>query len=166
MKTLILVRHAKSSWDYPHLSDFDRPLNKRGKRDTPRMADYLVKQGIQAEHFVSSPAKRAIVTAKTIWDQQLSMHSIIEDQRLYHASSSEILSVVREQETGVTTMMIFGHNPGFTDCANRLASTSIDNIPTCGVVGIRFEVNSWNEVNFGGGSRLFLLLPKTLNVRA
>ncbi|MEM8895211.1 MAG: histidine phosphatase family protein [Bacteroidota bacterium] len=160
MKTLILVRHAKSSWDYPYLADFDRPLNKRGERDAPRMAAYLESQDIQAGHFVSSPANRALTTAKTIKEKQQSANQIIEDRSLYHASSSEILRVVQNQDTPESVMMIFGHNPGFTDCANRLGNISIDNVPTCGVVGINFNVDTWSAIDFGKGEMLYFHFPK------
>ncbi len=120
MKTLILVRHAKSSWAYPHLSDFDRPLNGRGKRDAPRMGRYLAERGIHADLIVSSPANRAITTARTIQEYQVSPKPrIVEERSLYHASAATILRVVQAQPDDVNSLMIFGHNPGFTDCANQ-----------------------------------------------
>lgn len=161
MKTLILVRHAKSSWDYPHLSDFDRPLNGRGERDAPRMGIYLEENGIHADLIVSSPANRALTTARTIQQHQTSTQPhIIDERSLYHASASAILRIVQSQSETVNHLMIFGHNPGFTACANQMADTYIDNIPTCGVVGIQFGVNSWSEVAFGGGKQLYFYFPK------
>ncbi|MEQ9300827.1 MAG: histidine phosphatase family protein [Cyclobacteriaceae bacterium] len=161
MKTLILIRHAKSSWDYPHLSDFDRPLNGRGKRDAPRMGSYLAEQSIHADLIVSSPANRAITTARTIQEYQTSSKpELIEEHPLYHASASAILRVVQRQSETADHLMIFGHNPGFTDFANQLTDHYIDNIPTCGVVGIEFEADSWTEVAIGDGRQLYFHFPK------
>ncbi|MEQ8715152.1 MAG: histidine phosphatase family protein [Cyclobacteriaceae bacterium] len=161
MKTLILVRHAKSSWDYPQLSDFDRPLNGRGKRDAPRMGRYLAERDIHADLIVSSPANRAITTARTIQEYLVSpMPRIAEEPSLYHASAATILRVVQAQPDDVNSLMIFGHNPGFTDCANQLSGSYIENIPTCGVVGIEFDVNSWPVVEFGTGHQLYFHFPK------
>lgn len=160
MKTLILVRHAKSSWDEPHLRDFDRPLNGRGKRDAPRMARYLADIGIHADLLVSSPANRAITTAKAIAGGQPGNPEVIEEPRLFHAGASEILRVINEQPDSATTLMIFGHNPGFTDAANLLCDGDIDNIPTCGVVGVGFDVARWSAVEFGAGQQLYFYFPK------
>ena len=161
MKTLILVRHAKSSWDYPNLSDFDRPLNGRGKRDAPGMGRYLAEQGIHADLIVSSPANRAITTARVIQEHQgRPKPAMVEERSLYHASASTILRVVQSQPEGVNSLMVFGHNPGFTDCANRLCDGDIDNIPTCGVVGIRFDVSRWSDVGFGDGEQQYFYSPK------
>lgn len=163
MKTVILVRHAKSSWDYPQLSDFDRPLNGRGKRDAPRIGKYLTEQGIHADLIVSSPANRAITTARVIQEYQISPKPrIIEEQSLYHASAAAILRVVQAQPDSFNSLMIFGHNPGFTDCANQLTDSYIENIPTCGVVGVQFDVDSWLAVGFGIGNRLFFSYPKSI----
>ena len=161
MKTLILVRHAKSSWDYPQLSDFDRPLNGRGKRDAPRMGRYLAERSIHADLIVSSPANRAITTANAIQEYQRSPKPrIVEERSLYHASAATILRVVQAQPDDVNSLMIFGHNPGFTDCANQLSDSYIENVPTCGVVGIEFDVNSWSVVEFGTGHQLYFHFPK------
>lgn len=161
MKTLILVRHAKSSWDDPHLTDFDRPLSGRGKRDAPKMAEYLASKNIRADLIVSSPANRAITTAQIIQEYQPAPKpAIVLERSLYHASASSILNVVQDQPDAAGTLMIFGHNPGFTDFANQLTDAYIENIPTCGVVGIQFEIDKWSDVKFGCGEQLYFYFPK------
>lgn len=163
MKTLILVRHAKSSWDDPRLADFDRPLNGRGKRDVPKMAEYLASKDIHADLIVSSPANRAITTAQIIQEYQPSPKpAIIQERSLYHASVSSILNVVQDQPDAAATLMIFGHNPGFTDCANQLTDAYIENIPTCGVVGIQFQIDSWAQAGDNVGVNIFFYTPKAI----
>lgn len=162
MKTLYLVRHAKSSWDYPELSDFDRPLNHRGERDAPRMGQYLNGLNIRPYLLLSSPANRALTTAKKIATIIGYTSQVATDDRIYHAGSSSLLSVVQDQDDQMDSLMLFGHNPGFTDFANALANENIDNIPTAGACQIDFDVQNWNEVDFGKGRMIFFQYPKGL----
>ncbi len=159
MKTLFLIRHAKSSWSF-NLPDHDRPLGKRGRRDVLKMGKYLSTNQEAPEVFISSTASRAFYTALHICDQfHVDEGNIQLDKRLFHAGSNEILEVIRSA-SNCDRLSIFGHNPGFTDCANRLANISIDNIPTCGVVGISFDINEWRDVEFGKGKQEFFYTPK------
>ena len=161
MKTLYLVRHAKSSWDYPHLSDHDRPLNGRGKRNAPEMGARLASRGIKPDLMISSSAKRARRTANAIAAEVgYAKGDIIRTKYLYHAGEHEMLSLVQKQHDEAPTLMLFGHNPGFTGFANALADTDIDNIPTSGVAAIQFDVDSWKDVDFGKGELLFFDYPK------
>ncbi len=161
MKTLYLVRHAKSSWDNPSLSDFERPLNDRGKRDAPEIGKRLLNKGIMPELMLSSPAQRALTTCRLIAkvigypDQK-----IATDSAIYHAGESALLRIVQQTSDEYRSLMLFGHNPGFTDFANELANTDIYNIPTCGVFVCSFEVDKWQEIRFGNGQLLFFDYPK------
>ena len=153
-KTLYIARHAKSSWKDMSLSDFKRPLNKRGKRDTPFMANLLKEKGITPELILSSPAKRAKKTAKRY-------HKIIGgelrfDEVIYHASTMNLFYLVQEVFQSLDNVMIVGHNPEFTALNDMLSNKSIFNIPTAGVVGIVFE----DEVALYKGKQLFFEYPK------
>jgi len=153
-KTLYIARHAKSSWDDMTLSDFERPLNKRGKRDAPFMATLLKEKGIKPELILSSPAKRAKTTAKHY-------HAALGgelrfDERIYEASAMSLLYLVQEAFKKVDTLMVVGHNPGLTALNDMLSDESIYNIPTAGVVGISFD----EEVAVHNGEQLFFEYPK------
>ena len=121
MKTIYLVRHAKSSWDDPFQDDFDRPLNERGRTDAPRMARRLKEKEIHPDLLLSSPAARAISTCKVIAETAGYHHNQIKtDSRLYHASEETLLQIVKKLSDEIDVVMIFAHNPGLTDFANRL----------------------------------------------
>jgi len=159
MKTLYLVRHAKSSWDYD-LDDFDRPLNKRGEFDAPLMGKIMFEKGIKPDYILSSPASRAIKTA-TIFAEQLKYQKQVGTQHsLYHASAANLLQAVKNTKHDVQQLMLFGHNPGLTSFANQLTTDIIDNIPTCGIYAITFEANSWSEIALKKGKLLFYDYPK------
>ncbi len=161
MKTLYMVRHAKSSWDNLSLTDHDRPLNNRGKRNAPEMGQRLKSKGILPDLLISSTAKRAKSTAKQISKKiGYSENDIEWTSDLYHANENSIVDLVRNQDDNHDTIMIFGHNPGFTDCLNLLSGAGIYNIPTCGVAVIDLDVKSWREVAPGRGSLIFYDYPK------
>jgi len=153
-KTLYIARHAKSSWKDISLSDFERPLNTRGKRDVPFMANILHQKGIQPELILSSPAKRAQKTAK--YYQETLGGELRFDERIYEASSMSLLYLVQEALKSVDSVMIVGHNPGFTALNDMLSDKSIYNIPTSGVIGIVFE----DEPAAHQGKQLFFEYPK------
>lgn len=161
MKTLYLIRHAKSSWDNLQLKDFDRPLNKRGQRDAPFMGNILHKKNVQADLLLSSPANRAISTARIIAHAlHYSLENIVTNQGLYHASAYDILTIIRAVSNQHNNLLVFGHNPGFTYLSNALANCQIANVPTTGIVCIQFEVNNWTEVDSGKGKLVFFDYPK------
>jgi len=145
MKTITILRHAKSSWKDSSLSDHDRPLNKRGKRDAPVMAARIQQAGIRPSLILCSPAARAWTTAKLI-AQEISYPSefLQRDERLFHAGVRRIIDVLSEQDVGFNSIMIVGHNPGFTDFANYLVPGLTHNIPTCGVVSVLVDTDDWN----------------------
>jgi len=159
-KTLYIVRHAKSSWDFPHLDDHDRPLNKRGKKAAPLMGRRLKQKKVQPDRVVSSTAKRARNTCRLIVRELgFTESSVILEDDLYDFGMAGPLSVIQRQPT-CNSLMIFGHNPAFTSLANFLAGLGIDNVPTAGVVAIQFDIDSWSEVDGGSGTLLFFDYPK------
>lgn len=161
MKTIYLVRHAKSSWDDPSLRDFDRPLNDRGKNDAPRMGKRLRKRGILPDLILSSSAKRARSTAKRIAETLGYPEKEIQlTDTLYHAEPEVILSVIHRLPDSCNSVMLVGHNPGLTDFANEFLGVRIDNVPTCGVVAAQFDVRSWKDVGEAQGRFLFFDYPK------
>lgn len=161
MKRLYLNRHAKSSWDNSDLSDFDRPLNKRGKRDAPFMGKILSETVKKPDLIYSSPANRAITTARIIADCfKYNVIDIVEDEKIYESAVSSILKIINNTDDKFETIMIFGHNPTFTMLSNYLSDKSIPNIPTSGFVQIDFNLNSWNEIEGGTGKLILFEYPK------
>jgi phosphohistidine phosphatase len=162
MKRLTLVRHAKSDWSLPGQNDWDRPLNKRGQRDAPEMARRLRSRRLRPDLILSSPAVRALTTA-TVMARELKVPAalVLQDERLYLASPPDLLSAIRELGGDARHLMVFGHNPGLTECANRLsAGDQIDNLPTCGVFTAQFEIATWGELDWHSGSGAEFDYPK------
>lgn len=147
VRELILVRHAKSSWRDPSLDDHSRPLNKRGKRDAPEMGDRLARLGYKPDLIISSTAVRALETARTIARKLgYPRERILEEEGIYHASVEGLIGVISNVDDSVETLMLFGHNPGFTQLANLLGPRGIFNMPTCAVLHLRFDTMSWNAM--------------------
>ena len=161
MLTLFLCRHAKSSWDEPGLSDKDRPLNARGKNDAPMMGRMLENREENPDLIISSPAERAFKTAKLISDEiGYRQKDIIVDNRIYMAGIDDFIEVLKECRSKDTTIMIFSHNYGITDFANYICSSRIDNIPTCGIVKIKFEFSNWEKIKKEKGKLEYFIYPK------
>jgi phosphohistidine phosphatase len=163
MKRLTLVRHAKSDWSLPGQDDWDRPLNKRGQRDAPDMARRLRSRRLKPELILSSPAVRALTTA-TVMARELKVPAahVLQDERLYLASPADLLAVIRDLGGEARHLMVFGHNPGLTECANRLsAGDQIDNLPTCGMFTAQFDIKAWGELDWGGGRDAEFDYPKS-----
>ena len=145
MKTLTLVRHAKSSWKDSNLSDRERPLNKRGEHDAPIMGQRIVAAGIRPSLILCSPAARAWATAKVLAREiGYPVEFLQRENTLYLASVENILDVLVEQDAEFNNVMIVGHNPGLTSFANYLVPGITNNLPTCGVVSVNFEQEEWN----------------------
>ncbi len=145
MKSLTIVRHAKSSWKDTSLPDRDRPLNKRGERDAPRMGRRIAEAGIRPSLIVSSPAVRAWTTAKIVAREiGYPLEFLQREDDLYLASVNEILDVLVSQDAGFNSIMLFGHNPGLTDFANYLVPGITNNLPTAGVVSVSFDQDDWS----------------------
>lgn len=162
MKTIILVRHAKSSWKNPSLDDFDRPLSKRGKRNAPFMGEKLKQRKIIPDLVLSSPAKRARKTAAAVARTlDYPKKKIMFFDKMYHASARYLFELLKGLGDDSETVMLFGHNPSFNDLADLLLKRNpIDNIPTSGVCCISFAVNQWQKVEEGGGEIVFFDFPK------
>ncbi len=161
MKTLYLIRHAKSNWDNPYLRDIERPLNARGNRDAPVMGKRLANNNTMPGLLLSSPAERALTTCKIIAQEiGYPAKDIRQDAQLYHATAEELLSVVKRLQDIHNRVWLFGHNPGLTDFANTLTHASIENIPTCGVVACTFDVTHWKEIAPETGTLVFFDFPK------
>ena len=144
MKVLTLIRHAKSSWKDPGLPDWDRPLNKRGKRDAPAIGQRLAERGSFAELVISSSALRALATAEAIAEEiDYPWTEIVADERLYGADLSEWLEIIRGFDDALDRVMCVGHNPGLTELASYFSSEGVGHVPTCGVVELRFDVWRW-----------------------
>ena len=147
MKTLILMRHAKSDWDDFNASDFDRELNARGKRDAPLMGYRLAACAIQPDAFMVSTACRAKSTAELMVPALgFSLAEIDWRDELYLASPSAMKSVIRQTADHVQTLALLAHNPGITELVNQLAGTDISNVPTCGVITLELPVDHWIDV--------------------
>ena len=161
MKTIYFIRHAKSSWKDMSLKDFDRPLNKRGLRDAPFMANLMKEKGIQPDAIVSSPANRAYTTA-TYFARALNidLDNIIKEEAIYEAYYSTIISIVQKQSDQIDTLLVFGHNPGFTDVANFFTRNYTDNIPTCGIIEISADIKKWSDLDDETGKVVNFFYPK------
>lgn len=161
MKTLYLIRHAKSSWADPGLDDIHRPLNHRGKRDAPFMGSLLQQQGVQPDMIYSSPAKRARKTAKKIARKVgYPVTGIEQHAGIYTSDMQSLLTVIRETGDAVETLFLVGHNFVITDLAEYLTAKPLGNIPTCGVVGISFACDSWAKIAASEGVLLLFDYPK------
>jgi phosphohistidine phosphatase len=163
MKRLILIRHAKSSWDDPTLSDHDRPLASRGLADAPKMAIRLSKRDIQADLLISSTALRAITTAQSVANAlRYPVEEIVSEGSLFHASSRSILKYLRSQDDKHNTILIFGHNPGFTDLVTYLGG-EIENLPTSGQFGFKLNSTQWADLKPEMVDIWFFDYPKNKN---
>ncbi len=129
------------------LPDRRRPLNKRGKRDAPEMGKRLARRGLQVDRILSSPATRAIKTARLMAEAlAYSKEEIVTDGRIYPGDTEELMAVIHDCEDNLHTVMLVGHNPGLTDLVNHLGTQRIENVPTCGVVEMRFDVERWHQI--------------------
>ncbi|MCE9615720.1 MAG: histidine phosphatase family protein [Lentisphaerae bacterium] len=152
MKRLYLVRHAKSSWQESTLSDFDRPLNRRGERDAPQMAERLARRGVRPDRLLSSGAVRAITTARVLAEAlKYPASAIEENNRIYEADAGDLLAIVRALDRQWDTVMVVGHNPAMTDLVNALTDEIVENVPTCGIMEIVFDGDDWAGIDIGGG---------------
>ncbi|WP_143309421.1 SixA phosphatase family protein [Chitinophaga vietnamensis] len=162
MKTLLLIRHAKSSWNDPDMDDFDRPLNKRGKMNAPEMANRLIVRGMVPELIISSPAKRTRTTAKIMAGEwKYPKQAILLEEELYLCYASTFLKVITKIDDDFNAVAIFAHNPGITDFANYLTEEiRIDNVPTSGIFAIEADTPSWKDFDRAKKHFLFFDYPR------
>jgi phosphohistidine phosphatase len=162
MKTLLLIRHAKSSWDQPGLSDFDRPLNERGKKDAPLMAKRVKEKGIELDHLISSPAKRARKTAKYFAEEfGFKKDDIKLVEELYEATQAEFFHTIKDINDKYNNVALFSHNPGLTDFVSSLTNVRVDNMPTCSVFALQIKTGNWKD--FVNAEKNFLFFDYPAN---
>jgi len=160
MKTLYLARHAKSFWGDQSIPDFDRPLNKRGKRDAPFMGEVLNDKKIRLDLIISSPSKRTKKTAMEIAAKiGYPEKKIVYNEDLYEASSNTIIKFIKKLDERNQSVMIFAHNPGLTMLNNHISNHYIDNIPTCGIVALQTD-KDWSEIDKNSCKFLFFEYPR------
>ena len=164
MKTLYLLRHAKSSWDNPDLKDFERPLADRGISDLPVMAERFKARNGNVGCIISSPAVRTKATAK-MFAKQIGFPSdeISSNPELYFAGSNMFLKAASLLDDGCEAAMLVGHNPAITDFVNEMAGGDIDNIPTCGLVQLCLPIDAWSEIEFSSAELVDFDYPKKIS---
>jgi phosphohistidine phosphatase len=161
MKTLLLLRHAKSSWDDVALRDFERPLADRGKRDAPRMAEELKHRAPVPDLIISSPAARARQTTQAVVDAGGLSARLEFNDSIYGATSAELMRLIRRLEDAVNCALMVGHNPGFEELVSRLTGSE-ERMPTAALACIEFQIDHWNDLEDGTGRLIWLLTPKRL----
>lgn len=146
-KTLYITRHGKSSWDFEGIADIDRPLSIRGVNNAYLMAERLKAKGLKPELLISSPAIRALHTAEIfVRTLGIDWNSLEINDKLYFSYTNEILEAILHLDNRYSSVMIFGHNPSFTQLANTLLLNPVDNIPTAGMITLVFPLNKWTEL--------------------
>lgn len=161
MKTLYILRHAKSSWDNSDLSDFERPLNERGYGDAPLMGEILKERGFQPALILSSPAKRAEQTAALVRQSAEISGETSFDERIYEASPARLLEVIGEQNNQFDSILLVGHNPGLEGLINFLIG-ELHPMPTAALAVIDLEIENWSEINSVKGVLRTLIRPKEM----
>jgi phosphohistidine phosphatase len=147
MLRLSIVRHAKSSWADAGRPDFERPLNERGRTDAPRMAARLRAEGLVPDRLLSSPALRAITTARIfagVFGHEA--ETVALDSRIYEASVDNLYEVLRTQGSGAAHLMLFSHNPGLSELAMSLAPCPFSDMPTCAVASFDLDIRRWSAL--------------------
>ncbi|HKH62048.1 MAG TPA: histidine phosphatase family protein [Flavitalea sp.] len=164
MKTVLLIRHAKSSWGDLNLPDLERPLNDRGKADAPKMAKRIFNKEINIDTFISSPAKRAKKTAEIFAERYgLKKSDVILVPELYHANDPIYFGTISNAPAKSDSIAIFSHNPGITEFANRLTETRVDNMPTCSIFAVTADIKDWAEFEQAPKKLSFFDFPKSLD---
>ena len=161
MKSIILIRHAKSDWEDNIVKDFDRELSTRGHRTAPKMANHLKMDGFVPDLIISSPAKRAKATANYIIEQlDLDEDKFIYEEDIYEAPVRVLLRIINELPDNCNTVTMVGHNPGLTYLTELITGEEIGNIPTFGVVKINFDFDQWEMVSQATGVLEYFIYPK------
>jgi phosphohistidine phosphatase len=160
MKTITLVRHGKSSWEYD-VSDAERPLKLRGKKDAKLVANQFIKNNLIPKNVYSSPAKRALETCKIFVNElDLSENSITIEESLYDFGGENVVNFIKSLSDDINNVIIFGHNHAFTSITNIFGDRFIDNLPTSGLVKLNFEINNWKDLQ--KGKTELIIIPREL----
>jgi phosphohistidine phosphatase len=163
MKTLYLVRHAKSSWDAPGLADDLRNLLPKGVKKTKLVADYLAREGVKIDLMISSQAVRAYETAKIMAAcLDYPVKQILKDRKIYDGPYDRLLDLIYGTANEVNSLMIFGHNPLITQLANLFLHPGIEDMPTSAVVCLTFQTGKWEEIPASKSEMKFFIYPKML----
>jgi phosphohistidine phosphatase len=161
MKTLYIVRHAKSDKDNPKMEDIDRPLNQRGYADAHAMASKINDTRRNPELIISSPAVRALTTALIFARKfKYDPRKVILEETIYETGTKEYLKIIAGISNEINTAMIFGHNSTITMLVNKLTDPFTDHVPTCAVTAISFPVDDWKEVAMIQGKLVLYDFPK------
>ena len=161
MPALYVLRHAKSDWAVPGTSDFERPLNKRGMKDVPRVGRALQRTGLLPQRVITSPAARALATAEGIAAGLTPAPEVVPDERLYHAGPHASSAVVAELGAGALCVMAVAHNPGMEEWIEMLCGASV-RLPTGGLARIELEIGDWSELKGARGELEWLVTPRLL----
>ncbi|HEX2976946.1 MAG TPA: histidine phosphatase family protein [Bacteroidales bacterium] len=164
MKKIVFVRHGKAEEEYHGINDFERSLTASGKKISSKMADIFALKEKSPGLFISSPAFRAIETAMIFAaHSEISYDSILLRSTLYfNANAENLMELLSEDAAGYDSVTLFGHNPSFSDMAYELCSGGCDQMPKSGVIGISFNVKSWDEITKGTGKQEYFLKPEKL----
>ena len=165
MKTLLLARHGKSDWGDSSVEDFKRPLNARGEEDSPKMASYLQQCGYLINQIISSEATRALATAEEYRKHLTPDQNLITHDDLYLASMKTIVNIVNNIQPNLNSVMLVGHNPGMTEALNFFTHETVDDMSTCSVGVLQFEVENWKDIAQGNGDLLAYETPKKIKNR-
>ncbi len=161
VKNLVIIRHAKSSWDNPAWGDLERPLNERGKRDAPLMGRALREHGVLPDLILSSPAKRARKTAIRIAEAVgYPEDRISVEPAIYLRGLHALVDLIGTLPVSVERAFLIGHNPDLTELVELLTGESIGNLPTCGMVSVEFAVDDWRAAAPANGRMAFFDYPK------
>ena len=161
MKELCLVRHAKSSWKFPKLDDFERPLNKRGRKNAPFMGKMIRRLGFSPDLMITSPASRAAMTARFLaFGINYPLESIQYLASVYESNEMDLMQLIRELDDKFKKVMLIGHNPTLTRLANSIGNLSISNIPTCGVCCVVLGITLWSGIKSKSGELKYFEYPK------
>ena len=150
MKTLYIVRHAKSSWEYEGIEDIDRPLKKRGIKDAHLLSKYLSKQIQRPDVFISSTANRALHTSVIFCENfQYPLSNLKMKRQLYSFSDGYLVKTVKALDDSFNSAIIFSHDHGINTFVNKYGNKPIAHVPTCGVIGIQFDEKHWKNIKKG-----------------
>jgi phosphohistidine phosphatase len=163
MKTVYIVRHAKSSWNSPELTDEKRPLLEKGKKRTKKVIDFLHDKKVTVDYIISSHATRAMETAKILaHGLNYPVDQIKIDPQVYYANGESLMNQFFDMPERFDSVMIVGHNPTLTDFSNKFLKEPIENLPTSGVVSISFDTERWENIPLARRKTNFILFPKEL----
>lgn len=164
MKSLYLVRHAKSDWSEPGQKDEDRGLMGKGIKKTMLIVEYLKQKTVMPDLIITSPALRAESTAKLIAEGLgYPLSKIKKEKIIYKGDSDDIMDFIFETSDSLESLMLIGHNPTFTNLANRFLDEILEWLPTTGVVCINFDTDNWNDIRKCKRETGFVIFPKMLN---